>query len=172
MAQEPTDRRRRPSAHMVKAERYFFSNWPLQLLPSRPWREPRRTNRDRTRATCTPLRTHTRHVCGQHRPMGVNLFHNGQLCAWPFTNKNSLPPSSIWGQQTVNRAETVHSTSARGVQSCAQVNIDLHVCIKALARRFTNGQPARHSRSCAIVTPETCAASWSLPALRRSTRAP
>jgi len=45
MAQEPTDRRRRPSAHMVKAERYFFSNWSLQRLLSRG--EPRRTNRDR-----------------------------------------------------------------------------------------------------------------------------
>ncbi len=22
-------------------------------------------------------------------------FHNGQLCAWPFTNKNSLPPSDF-----------------------------------------------------------------------------
>jgi hypothetical protein len=51
--------------------------------------------------------------------MGVNLFRNGQLCAWPFTNKNSLPPSDFCGQQTVNRAETVHSISASGVQSCA-----------------------------------------------------
>ncbi len=45
MAQEPTDRRRRPSAHMVKAECYFLSNWSLQRLLSRG--EPRRTNRDR-----------------------------------------------------------------------------------------------------------------------------
>jgi hypothetical protein len=22
-------------------------------------------------------------------------FHNGQLCAWPFTNKNSRPPSDF-----------------------------------------------------------------------------
>ena len=116
MAQEPTDRRRRPSVHMVKAESYFFSNWPLQLLPSRPLREPRRTNRDRTRATCAPLLTHTRRVCCQHRPMGVNVFRNGQLCAWPFTNKISVPPSDFCGQQTVNRAETVHSTSASCVR--------------------------------------------------------
>jgi hypothetical protein len=52
--------------------------------------------------------------------MGVNLFHNGQLCVWPFTNKNSLPPSDFCGQQTVKRAETMHSTRASGVQSCAR----------------------------------------------------
>jgi hypothetical protein len=50
--------------------------------------------------------------------MGV-MFRIGQLCVWPFTNKNSLPPSAFCGQQTVKRAETVHSTSASGVQSRA-----------------------------------------------------
>jgi len=64
--------------------------------------------------------------------MGVNLFHDGQLCAWPFTNKNSLPASDFCGQQTVNRAETVHSTSASGVQSSAHGEYRFDVCIKFL----------------------------------------
>jgi hypothetical protein len=31
---------------------------------------------------------------------------------WSFASKNSLPPSDFCGQQTVKRAETVHSTNA------------------------------------------------------------
>ena len=124
MAQEPKDRRRRPSAQMVKAERYFFSNWPLQLLPSRRWR-----------ASVNKSGSHTRHVYAAADPHATRVrpappdgrqpVPYGQLCAWLFANKNSLPPSDFYCQQTVKRAETAHSTSASGVQSCAQVNIDL-----------------------------------------------
>jgi hypothetical protein len=46
-------------------------------------------------------------------------FRNGQLCAWAFTNKNSLRASDIQGQQTVKRAETSYTTGASGIQSCA-----------------------------------------------------
>ena len=53
------------------------------------------------------------------------MFRNGQLCARALTNKMSLRASDIQGQQTVKRAETMHSTSASGVQSCPMVNIRL-----------------------------------------------
>jgi hypothetical protein len=51
-------------------------------------------------------------------------FHNGQLCAWPFTSKNSLPPSDFCGQQTVKRAETVLTQPTRAAFNPAHaVNI-------------------------------------------------
>ncbi len=167
MAQEPKDRRRRPSAQMVKAERYFFSNWPLQLLPSRRWR-----------ASVNKSGSHTRHVYAAADPHATRVrpappdgrqpVPYGQLCAWLFANKNSLPPSDFCGQQMVKRAETVHSTSASGVQSCAQVNIDWRRALSSVLRTgCVCGRPIN-----AIVTPETCAAPWSLPARRRSAPAP
>jgi hypothetical protein len=51
--------------------------------------------------------------------MGVNLFRNGQLSARAFANEKSLRPRDCCGKQKVKRAETLHSTSASGVQSCA-----------------------------------------------------
>jgi hypothetical protein len=79
---------------MVKAERYFFSNWPLQLLPSRPWRESSEqigiAHAPRV-LLCVP----TRDTRVASNPMGVNLFHNGQLCARALTNKMSLRHSGF-----------------------------------------------------------------------------
>jgi len=72
-----------------------------------------------TRTACAPVRTNPQHVCGQHRSMGV-MFRIGQLCARALTNKMSRRHSDFCGQQTANRVETVHSTSASGVQSCAR----------------------------------------------------
>ena len=53
--------------------------------------------------------------CGPQLPKNSIM---AKLCAGPFTNKNSLPPSDFCGQQMVNRAKTAHSTSASCVQFC------------------------------------------------------
>ncbi len=96
-------------------------------------------------------------------------FHNGQLCAWPFTNKSSLRPRDCCGQQKVKRAETMHSTSASGVQSCAHGE---YCCDARMELGFYASATLAVAHFNSIVTSETCAAPWSLPARRRSAPAP
>ncbi len=88
------------------------------------------------RRRATTSRRHRR-----SRQASSRLFRNGQLCAWPFTSKNSLLPSDFCGQQTVKRAETKHSTSASGVQSCAQGECSLRKLAPRLPQRPRRSQP-------------------------------